>query len=345
MSKKMKNEFKRDPIALKRKAVLYWPTELAKKEQTTSIIPRLISTQDKFISILHVSDNGPESWKTVLLETKGLPGNVFLKHLMVLADVGGEPLQRIKAGFRDIFPNNKMAYIWKGKKHEYHFKEIKKASRVTNTALYVDGKRFSSDQQLLPLMEDVAMLLLHGSTVQTESIPEIVRDRCIIGSLIGDKQEIEKFVKQRYIWVSRITGGATSNTMGQIAQDYVRDILSENLPDWKIKRNGTIPGISHNAGDTDISFDIVAMSPKKKWYAIEVSFQFTTNSVIERKAGQAEARAKLLHEAGHKIIYVIDGAGNFARVSALTTICKYSDCTVAFAPREIDVLLTFLKKR
>ena len=77
--------------------------------------------------------------------------------------------------------------------------------------------------------------------------------------------------------------------MGQIAQDYVRDILSVNLPNWKIKRNGTIPGISHNAGNTDISFDIVAMSPKKKWYAIEVSFQFTTNSVIERKAGQAEA--------------------------------------------------------
>ena len=74
---KMRNEFKRDPIALKRKAVLYWPTELAQKEQTTSIIPRLISTQDKFISILHVSDNGPESWKNVLLETKDLPGNIF----------------------------------------------------------------------------------------------------------------------------------------------------------------------------------------------------------------------------------------------------------------------------
>jgi len=341
----MKNEYIRNPAILKRKAVLYWPTELAQKEQLVSIIPRLIGTQDKFISLLHVADSGPESWKTILFETKNFPANVFLKHLMVLADVGGEPLQRIKAGFRTIFPTNKMSYIWKGKKYEYQFKNIQKVGNVTNAALYVDGKRFSSDHQLSPLMEDIAMLLLYGSTVQTDSIPEIIRDRCIIGNLIGEKQEIEKFVKQRYIWVSRITGGATSNTMGQIAQDYVRDILSANLPGWRIKRNGSIPGMSHNAGNTDISFDIVAMSPKKKWYAIEVSFQFTTNSVIERKAGQAEARAKLLHAAGHKIIYVIDGAGNFARVSALTTICKNSDCTVAFAPEEIDVLLTFLKKR
>jgi hypothetical protein len=162
--------------------------------------------------------------------------------------------------------------------------------------------------------------------------------------LSGEKQELEKFVKQRYILVSRITGGATSNTLGQIAQNYVKDILDDNLPGWMITRNGTIPGISHNAGITDISFDIVVQSPKKKWFAVEVSFQFTTNSVIERKAGQAEARLRLVHKKGYKIAYVLDGAGNFARKSGLTTICKNSDCTVAFTPEEFMVLTRFLKE-
>jgi hypothetical protein len=135
----------------------------------------------------------------------------------------------------------------------------------------------------------------------------------MIGSLMGDKAALEKFVKQRYIWVSRITGGATANSLGQIAQDYVRDLLVKALPRWKLKRNGSIPGMSQNAGKTDMSFDIVARSPSNKWIGIEVCFQFTTNSVIERKSGQAEARATLLHRAGHRIAYVIDGAGNFER--------------------------------
>jgi hypothetical protein len=335
-------KYKRSVAELKRHATLYWPTELAEKEQSTSVIPKLIATQDKFISVLDVSDSTPDSWKLALGATRELYANLFLKHLMVLADVGGEPLQRIKAGFRKIFPTGKMAYGWRGRLFQYKFKAIPTLTGLTNKILFVDGKGFHIKKDLDPAMEDVIMLILHGAAAKGNSIPDIVRERCVIGSLMGEKAELEKFVKQRYIWVSRITGGATANTMGQIAQDYVKELLSAKLPDWKILRNGSIPGISQNAGDTDITFDIVACSPDKTWFAIEVSFQFTTNSVIERKAGQADARAKLLHAEGHKIAYVVDGAGNFARKSALGTICRNSDCTVAFTPQEIDFLVSFL---
>ena len=40
-------------------------------------------------------------------------------------------------------------------------------------------------------------------------------------------------------------------------------------------RNGRIPGISHDAGNTDTSFDVVAISPDTKYFAIEVSFQLS----------------------------------------------------------------------
>jgi hypothetical protein len=75
-----------------------------------------------------------------------------------------------------------------------------------------------------------------------------------------------------------------------------------------------------------------------------VSFQVTTNSTIERKAGQAQARYELLKQAGHRIAYVIDGAGNFERQAALGAICRFSDCVVAFTPDEIGVLIDFLRE-
>jgi hypothetical protein len=82
--------YARSPEELNRKAILYWPSELLEKERSASVIPLLISTQDKFISVLHVADSAPDAWKLALGATKELPANLFLKHLMILSDVSGE---------------------------------------------------------------------------------------------------------------------------------------------------------------------------------------------------------------------------------------------------------------
>ncbi len=186
------------------------------------------------------------------------------------------------------------------------------------------------------------MLLIHGGSATDPGIPDDVLEKCTMGALIGKKRDLDSFVRQRYIHVSRITGGATANAMGQLCQAYVRERLENALPTWDFSRH-TIPGISQNEGRTDMSFDLVAQSPKGRYCAIEVSFQVTTNSTIERKAGQADARQRLLRAAGHKIAYVIDGAGNFQRRSALSTICAYSDCTVSIKDEELDDLAKFLR--
>ena len=175
-----------------------------------------------------------------------------------------------------------------------------------------------------------------------ENLPDDIIEKCIIGNLLGKSEELETFVKQRYIWVSRITGGATANRLGQLGQTYVKEYLENKLPDWRINQD-RLPNVSQNER-TSLAVDIVAKSPKNKFCAIEVSFQVTTNSTIERKAGQAQARQELLHSQGYKIAYVIDGAGNFERRSALTSICQHSDCTVSFRDDELDKLVEFLKK-
>lgn len=324
-------------------AVKFWPTTLAQREQATSIIPKLIESQEKFISILYVADASPTSWKTVLQSTDNMPANLFLKHLIVLSDVGGEKLQRFRTEIHDFFPTGAMTYHWRDAAHAYSFRSIDDGRAWTNGSLHVDGAGLASPAPITDEIEDVAMLLIHGGTAIDPSIPDVIPEKCIIGSLIGRKVELDSFVRQRYIHVSRITGGATANSMGQLCQSYVKERLQNALPKWDFSRH-TIPGISHNAGRTDMSFDLVAESPKGKCCAIEVSFQVTTNSVIERKGGQAAARRDLLRKAGHKIAYVIDGAGNFQRRSALSAICANSDCTVSFKDEELDALAAYLKK-
>lgn len=332
----------RNIAELERNSFKFWPTELSEREQSISIIPKLIESQEKFIGILYVADVSPGAWKDVLRATDGMPGNLFLKHLIVLSDVGGEMLQRFYTNIHDMFPNGTMTYRWKDSDYVYKFQSIDTSRSWSNNALRVDGKGLSRAENLTPTMEDVAMLLIHGATSLELAIPDDIQDKCIIGSLIGRKLELDNFVRQRYIYVSRITGGATANSMGQLCQAYVRERLEAALAGWDLSRH-TIPGISQNAGRTDMSFDIVAQSPTGKCCAIEVSFQVTTNSTIERKSGQAAAREQVLHTGGHKIAYVIDGAGNFQRRSALGTICAHSDCTVSFKDDELDSLAIFLK--
>ncbi len=332
----------RDINDLESRAVKFWPTVLSQREQSTSIIPKLIDSQEKFIGILYVGDASPIAWRDVMQATVGMSANLFLKHLIVLSDVGGEKLQRYRTEINSIFPERTMTFRWKDADHTHFFDSLDACRVWTNSVLQVDGQGLANPAEMTPAMLDVAMLLIHGGASTGASLPDDIVEKCIVGSLIGRKQELDSFVRQRYIHVSRITGGAATNTLGQLCQEYVRERLQAALPQWDFSGH-TIPGVSHNAGRTDMSFDIVAQSPAGTCCAIEVSFQVTTNSVIERKAGQAASRKALLHSDGHRIAYVIDGAGNFQRRSALATICQNSDCTMTFRDDELDALTDFIK--
>ena len=105
---------------LEKNAIKFWPAEIAVQEKDISIIPKLIETQDKFISLLNISDANPFIWKQTLLATKSLSGNLFLKHLMVLADIGGETLMRLKKVLPLIF-DEFLNFRWEGRNYSYKF--------------------------------------------------------------------------------------------------------------------------------------------------------------------------------------------------------------------------------
>ena len=196
--------------------------------------------------------------------------------------------------------------------------------------------------ELSLLYQDMIMILLHGATSSAAHLAAL--EKCEIGMLLGDEIAIDKYVREKYLHVSRITTGASANSLGQIAQTFVADTLREFLPkDYKVIRNGSISLVKYNKTG-GMPFDVVVEKDGKK-VGVEVCFQVTTNSVIERKSGQAQSRLKLMRDNKFFIAYVIDGAGNFQRSSAVSTICSFSDCTVAYSKDEIKVLANFIKEK
>lgn len=337
-------KYNRTQEELEKQAALWWPEELKEKNALANVLPLLLETQDDFLNIISLSKKEPLQ-VFELIKVAKFPGNLFLKHLVVLSDYGGEPIQRLGRAFTDIFPKDKKGkyyfdFVWKVKNYKYIFETLP-VKGLNNKKFGIDGDSLSIERELDGMTKDLIAILLFAAT--SDFAEQGGLDSCEIGTLLGNEVELKNFVKQRYILVSRITGGATANSLGQLAQTEIVDFLINDLNnDYTITRNGTIhlSGYDKKGG---MPFDIV-VSKGKKLVGIEVSFQVTTNSTIERKAGQAADRLNLMHQDGYSIGYVLDGAGNFQRSSALSTICSHSDCTVAYTQAEFQVLSNWIKK-
>jgi hypothetical protein len=262
---------------------------------------------------------------------------------MVLTDFGSEPLQRINRDFRTYFPELKLRYVVDGQTLSYSFTNLPSKGVLNNKKMGTDLEGLQDKKQLNNFYKDLIMLLLFGSNATDDQVANIF-SKCLVGCMMGQSDELNKYIKQRYIFVSRITGGAQANGLGNSAQIYVEDYLTNKLGEsYKVKSNGHIPGVSQN-NRTETTFD-VTVEHNGKYVGVEISFQVTTNSTIERKAGQAQARKESIENSGNYIAYIIDGAGNFQRESALTTICQYSHCTVAYTDAEFDVLIDFIREK
>lgn len=338
------SKYKRTVEELQGLASMFWPSELSQREAKLSVIPKLLETQDQFISIISTDFPTLDSlFKAVNLAK--LTPNLFVKHLVVLADFGGEQLMRLNSQFNKLFPTGKFKYRRGSSVLTHSFKALPVSGTLSNDRLSIDGKKLLEKRPFDNLLKDVATVLIHGSACENEAAADVLA-KCEIGAYLGQPDELAKFIKQRYIWVSRITGGAQANNLGQLAQDFVKEYLEKNLavPGAEVSRNGKLPGIIDREAGTSAKFDIV-VSKGNKHVGAEVSFQVTTNSTIERKANSARARFEQVDKAGYKNAYVIDGVGNLKqRVSATRTLCNYSHCTVAFSKSELEILCAFIRE-
>lgn len=328
----------------------WWPKEVREEAMKVSILQYLLDTQDDFISVLKLSDKNDPNVIFGIMDASKIEYHLFLKHLILLTDVGSEPIQRFNASFKEIFPDGKMSYNVAGKKRNYEFKKLPIKGKPNNKKMQIDEleqlKQTCKDKEL---SRDLIMLLTYGSACVSAKASAVLY-KCNAHEYIGDKVKIEEYVRQNYIRASRIVGGKTANDLGNVAQSYAVKYLAEHLgEDYNVVNAGTIPGVRMD-DDKDVTFDIVidrkADEGKfKKYVGVEVSFQETSNSTIERKAREARARFQNTNNKRCYVAYIIDGAGNFSRTSAATDLCNNSHCNVAYTHEEFDLLIEFIKEK
>lgn len=345
------DKYERSIDELETHACKWWPKEVRDAAQKISILQVLLDTQDKFISILKLIDLSQQESTFRLIEASSITYQLFLKHLIVLTDFGGEPLQRINKDFLDIFPDKKIEYDVGFGHQLYEFKALPTRGTLNNKKMQIDTiGNLTGTTKDINLAKDLIILLLFGAAASTAEARAILF-KCGTYGHLGNSEGIDEFIKQNYIRVSRIIGGRTASDMGNVAQQYVVEYLAKELgKNYNVRSNGTIPGVTQNDGITLTTFDVVVdrvndVSRHKKHVAIEVTFQETSNSTIERKGGQARDRFEKITSSRNYIAYIIDGAGNFARRSAVGTICENSHCNVAYTPEEFMLLVEFIKEK
>jgi len=197
----------------------FWPAELSEIESKLSIIPLLLKTQDQFINIISIETPSLQKLFTVI-EASSLPSNLFLKHLAILADFGGEMLQRVSIEFKTLFPTGELHYLWRGKKRTYKFSALPK-QKFSNKALKIDGKELLNAHPLDDLQKDAIALLLFGSAYGNESGEvALALSKCRLGNCLGNPSLVSKLVKQRYFWFSQIIRGVKTSLNSEFR--YVR---------------------------------------------------------------------------------------------------------------------------
>lgn len=345
------DKYERTLDELETRACKWWPKEVRDEAQKISILQTLIDSQEKFISILKLADKNDLASVFHLLDASKFSYNLFLKHLVVLVDFGSEPLQRVNKDFQTIFPSNKFVYNVGNGDIEYEFSALPTNGVLNNKRMKIDTvENLVSDRADVQLCKDLIALLMYGGAAVDASVRAILF-KCTPYEYLGDDTKVEDFVRQNYIRVSRIIGGKTASDLGNVAQQYVVHYLANSLGNnYNVRSNGTVPGVTQNDGNTLTNFDVVIdrkddTSRHKKYVAVEVTFQETTNSTIERKGGQARDRFEKITNSRNFIAYIIDGAGNFARRAAVRELCNNSHCTVAYTPDEFELLIEFIKER
>jgi len=330
-------------IEIEKTAIKYWPDKLTEKAGEQGYLVQLFETQDEFLSIIKVANKNVLSFIKVVNENKSISPNLFLKHLMVLSDFGGEQIKRLSGDFKKIFPDNVATYFYDGVNASYRF--ISGGKGWNNKLIKVEKNEILKPvESFTPAMQDVAFILMWGANIiNNDKLPPDVKSKCMIGSLSETPDDLDTFVKQRYIHVSRQTGGSLANDLGYLCEDMVRQKLSEELGDGYQIGGHTLEGLTQN-GDNESKFDIVVKNKSKnKSFGIEISFQVTTNSTIERKAGQAPDRKVRAEKLGHKVCHIIDGSGNFERKNAIKTIIQHSHLVVNMSDSGIVELSDFIK--
>lgn len=305
----------------------FWTREMLPDDLLGSQTQQILDTKSDFVNILERSS--PETLINRLVESQ-IKTELLIQHCMLATDIGKETLDRI--AFYFFYNDMSTVKINAADASEQH-----QFSVLGNRDVSVSNKSFS---QFSPdLIRDIYVLLSFGASIGQLS-KYVTFDRCRLGEICGDEKQIADYFADLYVLFSNQTRGRVRVKKGSAAEDVVSTTLDKVVSNSKINyvSDSRVPNIP-SQGETQ-EFDFVLQEPDDTFIAIEVAFQETTNSTLERKARQSRELYPVFSERGHKLIHVVDGAGYFERDNALRQMIEYSDLAVTLG--EIETLRSYL---
>lgn len=168
----------------------WWPKEVRDEAMKVSILQYLLDTREKFISLLTLADREKPEKLFALIDASDFEYHLFLKHLILLTDVGAEPIQRFNASFNEIFPNGKIDFAIGEKKYSYKYVALPTKGVPNNKKMQSDTlDNLEAPCRNIELCKDLIMLLIYGAASTTARTAAVLY-KCNAYEYLGQEELI-----------------------------------------------------------------------------------------------------------------------------------------------------------
>lgn len=354
---------------LKEEANWFWTDEIIGSQQENLLISQLIESTEAVQTCVKESniENITENLMNLKDEEENeIPRFIVLKNLMILLDVSAEILDRAVMYLYE----KKIVQLTVGE-NVYKFFKLGSEFKIqlSNNNIY---KQSDKDDEFF---HDILNLLLYASGSEELKLFNTF-ESFKLGLLTGNEELLTKFLLQRSIENSSQIKQLRAVSYGNGLQREVMTRLTRELSNLgvKVALDNRYLGIQQfdivlykeNEDEDIVLPTALTMFGKKtltndekeklkntraslmknwKWAVIEVSFQETTNSTMERKSKQAaNGLYRSIQENNHQLIYLIDGAGYFRRPKVIDTILNNSHQVASLSTEGQEKILEYLKK-
>lgn len=299
----------------------FWSEDLIGEQNEHNLVSQLVDISDLIQQTLLNSspENLIEELKNLQDESGNrIPRALILKSLMILLDVSAEILDRVGlyCHYNSVISLNTSSGLYNLNCFGPDFKK-----GLSNENIY----KFANNNELF--FEDVLTLMLYA--YDSEEFGSFITFKNFkLSTLVGNSSALTSFYLNRTIENSSQIKQLKAVEYGNSLQTNVKNQILSALSQYGV---GSSPGNRYLDGK---QFDLVLYKPEQdlpeeqwKWVIMEVAFQETTNSVIERKSSQAKLIYRNLEDTTHKLVYLIDGAGFVKRDKVTTTIYENTHFT------------------
>lgn len=310
----------------------FWTEEMMPDDLYSEDTKKILETKDEFLEILEKSSK--ENIVSNLLNSENLDSRLAIRHAMLATNTGKEGLDRL-ASYFSFFDVQQAEASELDLSHEFNVLG-QKDHALNNSNLNDIGDG---------ILEDIAFILCFGEYMESlKDYPTF--DRCKLGGICGDENEIADYFADLYVLFSNQTQGRIRVKKGNLAENITEDFLNEIVkdnPSLEFADGNRVPDVPKEGDNQQFDFVLKLTSDgEEKYIAIPVAFQETTNSVIERKARQARELYPRFKELDFYLCHVVDGAGYYKRSNALKQMIQHSDLSIGF--NELEKLEEFISK-